>query len=159
MSCKLKEKQEKLQQILAALIEESAKGTPIIVEGQKDLQTLRNLGAYGSIITVKTGGKSFIDAISEIQKTHVSEAILLLDFDRRGKEGTARLKQNLEFAKIKPNLWYWQTLSALIGREIHCIESLNGYLDTLKRKTTLWQAKKVTNLFSSFEQSAIEFYQ
>lgn len=95
MSSKLREKEEKLQQILESLIAESEKGTLIIVEGQKDLQTLRNIGVCGPILTVKTGGKSFTEALYEIQKTHALEVILLLDFDRRGKEGTARLKQNL----------------------------------------------------------------
>lgn len=138
MSARLKEKEEKLQQTIAALIEESAKGTPIIVEGKKDLQTLRNLGACGPILTVKTGGKSFTEATRQIQKTNVLEVILLLDFDRRGKEGTARLKQNLELAKIKPNMQYWQTLSTLLRREIQCVESLSSYLATLKRKTAVW---------------------
>jgi len=137
LSSKLKEKEEKLQQILESLITESAKGTLIIVEGQKDLQTLRNIGVCGPILTVKTGGKSFNEALYEIQKTHALEVILLLDFDRRGKEGTAHLKQNLEFAKIKPNLRYWQGLSTLLGREIQCVESLTGYINTLKKKTAL----------------------
>ncbi len=135
LSTRLKEKEEKLRQILDSLAEESAKGTPIIVEGKKDTQALRNLGITGPILTVKTGGKSFIQALHEIEQTHALEVILLLDFDRRGKEGTKHLKQNLEHAKIKPNLTFWQSLSALFGREIQCIESLTAYIETLKKKT------------------------
>lgn len=135
LSTRLKEKEEKLQQILAALAEESAKGTPIVVEGQKDQQALRCLCITGPILTVKTGGKSFTQALQEIEQTQASEVILLLDFDRRGKEGTNHLKQNLEHAKIKPNLTFWRSLSALLGREIQCIESLTAYLETLKKKT------------------------
>ncbi len=134
MSTRLKEKEEKIQQILDALAEESSKGTPIIVEGQKDTHALRNLGITGPILTVKTGGKSFVQALHEIEKTQALEVILLLDFDRRGKEGTKHLKQNLEHAKIKPNLTFWQSLSALLGREIQCIESLTAYTETLKKK-------------------------
>ena len=98
------------------------------------MQALRNLGITGSILTVKTGGKSFTEALHEIEKTRALEVILLLDFDRRGKEGTKRLKQNLEHAKIKPNLRFWQEFSALFGHEIQCIESLTAYIETLKRK-------------------------
>lgn len=134
MSTRLKEKEEKLQQILDALAEESAKGTPIVVEGKKDEQTLRCLFVTGPILTVKTGGKSFTQALQEIEQTCASEVILLLDFDRRGREGTKRLKQSLEHAKIKPNLSFWRSLSALLGREIQCIESLTAYLETLKKK-------------------------
>jgi len=134
LSTKFKEKEEKIQRIIAALTEESAKGKPIIVEGKKDAQALRELGVNGKILTVKTGGKSFIEATAEIEKLGAQEVILLLDFDRRGKEGTVRLKHNLEPAKIKANTRFWRELQALVGREIQCIESLTSYLKTLQEK-------------------------
>jgi 5S rRNA maturation endonuclease (ribonuclease M5) len=66
----------------------------------------------------------------------VSEVILFLDFDRRGKEGTKHLKQSLERAKIKPNTKLWHALSALVRKEIQCIESLTSYMNTLHEKTS-----------------------
>jgi 5S rRNA maturation endonuclease (ribonuclease M5) len=131
----LKEKEEKILHVIDNLVEESAKGTPVVVEGKKDEVALRTLGIAGPIISVKTGGKSFTEAINEIEETKALEVVLLLDFDRRGKEGTKRLKQNLERVKIKPNLTFWNHLSALLGREIQCVESLTSYLATLKEKT------------------------
>jgi 2,5-diamino-6-(ribosylamino)-4(3H)-pyrimidinone 5'-phosphate reductase len=136
LSTRLKEKEEKILQILNALAEESAKGTLIIVEGKKDVETLRVLGVEGAVLTVKTGGKSFLAAVSEIEKMGVSEVILFLDFDRRGKEGTKRLKQSLERTKIKPNVTFWRELSALVGKEIQCVESLTAYLNTLQTKVS-----------------------
>ncbi len=134
MSTKFTEKEEKIQQIIAKLTEESAKGKPIVVEGKKDAQALRELGINGAILTVKTGGKSFLEATGDIEKLGAKEVILLLDFDRRGKEGTALLKHNMEKAKIKANTRFWQDLHALTGREIQCIEGLTSYLMTLKEK-------------------------
>ena len=134
MSTRLKEKEEKILQLLEALVEESLKGTPIVVEGKKDVQTLRALGVTGTMLTVKTGGKSFLDAVCEIEKMHVPEVILFLDFDRRGKEGTKHLTQSLERAKIKTNTKLWRRLSATAGNEIQCIESLTAYLQTLHEK-------------------------
>ena len=134
MSTRLKEKEEKILQVLEALAEESAKGKPIVVEGKKDVDALRALGLTGAVVMVKTGGKSFLDAVSEIEKMGASEVILFLDFDRRGKEGTKRLKQSLERAKIKPNVKFWRDLAALVGKEIQCVESLTAYLDTLRAK-------------------------
>jgi len=134
LSTRLKEKEEKILQVLEALAEESAKGTPIVVEGKKDVDALRALGAAGTVIKVKTGGKSFLDTVSEIEKMGVPEVILFLDFDRRGKEGTKRLKQSLERARIKSNVKFWRALSALVGKEIQCIESLTTYLDTIRKK-------------------------
>ena len=134
MSTRLKEKEERILQILDALVEESAKGTPIVVEGKKDVETLRAFGVEGTVISVKTGGKSFLDVISEIEQTGAVEVVLFLDFDRRGKEGTKLLKQNLERAKIKPNVKFWHKLSALLGKEIQCVESLTAYMETLKSR-------------------------
>jgi 5S rRNA maturation endonuclease (ribonuclease M5) len=134
LSTRLKEKEEKILQILDALVEESAKGTPIVVEGKKDVETLRAFGVEGTVISVKTGGKSFLDVISEIEQTGAVEVVLFLDFDRRGKEGTKLLKQNLERAKIKPNVKFWRELSALLGKEIQCVESLTAYMETLKSR-------------------------
>jgi 2,5-diamino-6-(ribosylamino)-4(3H)-pyrimidinone 5'-phosphate reductase len=136
LSTRLKEKEEKIIQVLEALAEESAKGKPVVVEGKKDVDALRTLGVAGTVLTVKTGGKSFLDAVSEIEKLGVSEVILLLDFDRRGKEGTKRLKQSLERAKIKPNVKFWRALSALVGKETQCVESLTAYMRTLRAKVS-----------------------
>lgn len=135
MSTRLKEKEEKIEQIITKLAEESAKGKPIVVEGKKDEQTLRVLGVNGAVLTVKTGGKSFLEATAEIEKLGAREVILLLDFDRRGKEGTLHLQRNLEGSKIKINVLFWRELRALVGREIQCIESLTSYLSTLQEKT------------------------
>jgi len=136
LSTRLKEKHEKIMQVLTELSEESARGTPIVVEGKKDVEALRGLGVSGLVLTVKTGGKSFTQTLHEIEQTEALEVILLLDFDRRGKEGTAHLKENLERSKIKPNLTFWRGLSALLGREIQCIESLTSYMQTLHQKTS-----------------------
>ena len=65
LSTRLEEKREKIQQILTELAEESAKGTAIIVEGQKDVAALRSFGAAGPVLTVKTGGKSFTQVMDE----------------------------------------------------------------------------------------------
>jgi len=116
------------------LAEESAKGTPIIVEGKKDTEALRALAVGGEIISAKSGGKGFLDVISEIEKTSSQEVILLLDFDRRGKEWIKRLKQQLEKTGTRPNTTFWRELAALISREVKDIEGLAAYMETLKRK-------------------------
>jgi 5S rRNA maturation endonuclease (ribonuclease M5) len=136
LSTRLKDKEEKIQQIIAKLIEESAKDELIVVEGKKDEVALQELGVSGKIMTLKTGGKSFLQATEAIEKLGVNEVILLLDFDRRGKEGTLRLKHDLERAEIKPNMRFWLDLQALVGRDIACIESLPSYLNTLKERVS-----------------------
>jgi 2,5-diamino-6-(ribosylamino)-4(3H)-pyrimidinone 5'-phosphate reductase len=131
---RLKEKEERIQQVLEALREAAARGTPVVVEGKNDVGTLHALGIEGNIVTVKTGGKSFLDIVTELEQSKVSEVILLLDFDRRGREGTRYLKRSLERAKIKPNVRFWRKLSALVGKEVQCIEGLTAYMVTLRSK-------------------------
>ena len=80
LSTHLKERLEKIEQILTKLTEESAKGKPIVVEGKKDAQALQELGVNGTILTVKTGGKSFLEATAEIEALGAREVILLLGF-------------------------------------------------------------------------------
>jgi len=134
LSTRLKIKEEKIFKILTSLSEESLNGTPIIVEGKKDVIALRMFGVKGIIITVKTKGKSFLDVISEIQKTNVSEIILFLDFDKRGKEATKCLQKNLEHLKIRYNLTFWRELHNLTRKELQYIESLPVYLGNIHKK-------------------------
>ena len=132
---RLKEKEEKIQQVLDDLREESARGTLILVEGKKDVEALRALGVEGKMNSVKTGGKSFLDVVSEVEKANVSEVVLLLDFDRRGKQGTNRLRQSLECAGVKVNLEFWVALLKLAGKDVQCVEGLEAYLKNLQAKT------------------------
>jgi len=98
------------------------------------VETLRSLGIQGQLVTAKTGGKSRLDLISEIEKIGGREVILLLDFDRRGREWTAILRQNLEKAGIKANVSFRRELLRFAGRELKDIEGLAAYMQTLSRK-------------------------
>jgi len=134
LSAGLKKRLEKVLQLLDRLARESAKGTPIIVEGRKDVNTLRDLAIKGDIISAKTSGKSLLDVLGEVEKLSKHEVILLMDFDRRGKEWTKHLTQHFEKMRIKPNLFFWRGLLGLVGRDIRDIEGLATYLEHLKKK-------------------------
>jgi len=134
LSAALRRKAERLSELLEKLVAESAKGVPIVVEGQKDIGALRQMNVEGKIVSSKTSGKSFLDILAEIENLKVHEVILLLDFDRRGVEWTHRLKQHLEKTRIKPNLTFWNGLYGLVGRDLKDIEGLPAYLETLENK-------------------------
>ena len=134
MSTHKKDRLEKIQQVLAKLAEESAKGKPVVVEGKKDAHALADLGVAGTVLTLKTGGKSFLQAITEIEASGAREVILFLDFDRRGEEATAHLKRELERLRIKANTKLSTELKALVNRDMQCIESLPAYLSTVEQK-------------------------
>ncbi|MEM2102190.1 MAG: toprim domain-containing protein [Candidatus Bathyarchaeia archaeon] len=134
MSTRLQERTEKIQQILEKIATASAKNCLIIVEGQKDLQALRELNVKGKIIMAKTSRKSLLTLTAEIERQPCDEVILLLDFDRRGKELTKHLTQRLEAARIKTNTNYWRELKTFMKRDVKDIESIPTYLKTLNKK-------------------------
>jgi len=134
LSTKLEKRTEKILQLLERLEKESAKGIPIIVEGKKDINALHRLNIEGNIITAKTSGKSLLDVLSEVERTGKPEVVLLLDFDKRGREWTRRLTQHLEKMKIKPNSLFWRKLLGLVGRDVKDVEGLATYVETLRKK-------------------------
>jgi len=135
LSNNVKKLTERILELLERLSRESTKGVPIIVEGQNDIDTLRKLGVGGEVISAKTFGRSFLDVLSEIEKQGKQEVIVLMDFDRHGREWTKRLTRHLERMRIKPNSFFWRELRGLVGREVKDIEGLATYIDTLKKKT------------------------
>jgi 5S rRNA maturation endonuclease (ribonuclease M5) len=134
LSMHLQKKMEEIQRVLKCLIEESMKGTLILVEGRKDVQALRELGVAGNILSAKTAGKSRLDVLLEIEQSDQREIILLLDFDRRGKEWTEKLKQDLERIGTKPNLMFWNNLFGILGKDVKDVEGWVAYMRTLKKK-------------------------
>ena len=119
---------------MTELAEDSAKGKPIVVEGKKDAETLRELGAAGDVLTLKTGGQIFLEAITEIEASGAGEVILLLDFDSRGREARNGCSVIWSGLKLKVNVRFGMDWEALVGREIQSIESLTNYLKTLHKE-------------------------
>ena len=135
MSSSLKRRLEKTTELLERLAERSSGSLPIIVEGRNDREALRKLAVKGDVITAKTRGRSLLDVLGAVKEREVQEVILLMDFDRRGREWTRRLAQNLEKMRVKAHLQYWNELLNLVGRDVKDIEGLPAYMETLRRKS------------------------
>lgn len=135
MSTKSERKLEKILEVIERLATESTKGTLIIVEGRNDIDALHRLGLEGDLLSAKSSGKSFLDVLGEIGRRGKRKVVLLLDFDRRGKEWTKRLARHLEEMKMAPNLILWKELLSLVGHDVKDIEGLATYLETLRKKS------------------------
>ncbi len=83
---------EEFLEIIRNISRESEYGSPIIVEGEKDLQALRAVGVKGTIIVYKSREEllHMIDSIKPIR------VILLLDLDCEGIKKTLYLMKLLE---------------------------------------------------------------
>jgi 5S rRNA maturation endonuclease (ribonuclease M5) len=134
MSSSLERKSEEIRRLLDNLIAEAAKGTPIIVEGPKDKISLESLQVEGNIMSAKTSGKTVLDVLKEIENQGKERIILLMDFDREGREMTSRIAQSLENNRIKVDLIFWKKLLGLVGRDVKDVEGLSTYVQTLSRK-------------------------
>ena len=134
MSEALRRKAEQVSQLIQELAVEVEKGVPVIVEGKKDAMALRKLAVKGHIICVKNCRKNLADIVYEIEEKGYREVILLMDFDRRGREWTKRLNEHLEHAKIKSNMRFWRILYGLVGRELKDVEGLPTYMVNLQKR-------------------------
>ena len=155
MSTKKEKKLEQILNLIERLQTQADKGTPIVVEGRNDLKALNKIGTSGDIILAKTSGKSFLDVLDEIERRESREIILLLDFDRRGKEWTQRLASCLEGIKITPILIFWRILMGLVGHDVKDIEGLAKYVETLKTMRSISQSIIDTE---EFKQKCLSFH-
>jgi len=120
------ERAERLRKVIEALYEIN-KNIPVIVEGNKDVSALRELGLVGKIIPLN-GGKNLYDFCFDIAERS-QKVIILLDWDKKGESLTKTLSMHLN--------GYWEEFSYF--RElfkIHCqkeIKDIEGIPKLLRR--------------------------
>ena len=134
MSSRLRDRLERMLKLIEELKADASRGVPIIVEGFRDVEALRELDVGGRIIPAKASGRTLIDLVEEVEGLGKPEVILLLDFDRRGREWTRMLTRQFERAGIRVNTNFWRLLSNLSGKEVKDVEGLLSYVKTLHRK-------------------------
>jgi 5S rRNA maturation endonuclease (ribonuclease M5) len=125
---------DKIYEILTHIITELKSvnlTTPIIVEGERDEQSLRKIGLDGTILKLNVGKSifNFCETLTDYEKI-----IILPDWDRKGHEIRDKLKHALFANGIKPDDSYWMGLKHLCSREIKEVEHLNNFLENLKKR-------------------------
>ena len=100
----------------------------ILVEGRKDESALRALGIRSKIAAVNSS-KPLEEIVSGYQ-----EAILLLDYDRRGMLLSKRLEVRLRAASVRPNLEYRRRIRRFTMGELSHIEGLKAYVRSMEAR-------------------------
>lgn len=118
---------EEFLQILGEIVKESEAGSPIVVEGEKDLEALRAVGVRGTIIVYKS--KQHV--LRSIDSMKPARVILLLDLDYEGVNKTIYLKKLLEGSVKNVDLTYWSMLSKFRRLGLTTIESIPRILDRM----------------------------
>jgi len=131
LSKTMERKLNNLTKILERLCTEAACGTPILVEGKKDVEALRKLNIFCTTITVKDSGKVLEDVLEEVRS---AEVIVFVDFDRHGSELAKKILYQLEHRRVKANLVFWRMIRALVRRDVKDVEGLPSYIESLKEE-------------------------
>jgi 2,5-diamino-6-(ribosylamino)-4(3H)-pyrimidinone 5'-phosphate reductase len=116
----------KLIETIDELKYESKSGIPILVEGKKDIVSLKKLGIDGNFTTVSR--TPFFEIADELVKQGVKEVILLTDFDRAGKQHAREIIKELERKRIKVNKNIRRDIIKYGHGDLKDIESLYRYI-------------------------------
>jgi 5S rRNA maturation endonuclease (ribonuclease M5) len=127
-----RKKLERIEGLLFELSEYSGRGAVIIVEGKRDVFSLRRLGIGGSFeLATNTSLYNFAETIAKIG----TEVIVLTDWDRRGDLLAAKLLGYFTNFGLKPELQIRHKIKLICHKEIKDVESLYTYVSRLRLKT------------------------
>jgi len=108
---------------------DKAKDYLVIVEGKKDLATLKHLG-FKKIFVINQSGTSLPEKIEQIQLAN-EKVCILTDFDKKGKELYLLFKSKLSELGVKQDN---KLRSLLLKQKISHIEGLASFLEHEKEK-------------------------
>lgn len=120
-----RERFEALLEVLDALAEANER-TPILVEGKRDVASLRAIGCTGDIIPVHNGNQLF--NLAEDLGRVVEEVILLTDWDRRGVIILESLQAGLEANGVRVDLLFRERIRTWGNSTIKDVEGLHPYV-------------------------------
>jgi len=103
----------------------------IIVEGRRDVLSLRNLGIKEEIEIVKCANQPTAEFCEQIAKTG-KEAVIMTDWDRKGGILASRLAEQFQNLGVPCHTKYRETLLFYTKREIKDVESLFSHVSKLK---------------------------
>ncbi|KKH92575.1 hypothetical protein EO95_04830 [Methanosarcina sp. 1.H.T.1A.1] len=123
---------ERIEELIAELSEHSKRGAVIIVEGKRDIISMKRLGIEGSFeLATHQSLFNFSERIAKLG----CEVIILTDWDRRGDLLAVKLSEYFDNFGVKPELQIRNKLKLLTQKEIKDVESLYTYISKLRSKT------------------------
>lgn len=123
---------ERLEKLIQRVSHESEQGGIIVVEGQRDRDSLRMMGVRGTILCLQSSRRNTVGFVEGLQPDR--DVIVLTDFDRQGVFLAKRLARNLNSQKIHANLVLWRELRGLTRSDVRSIEELPKFHNRLKNE-------------------------
>jgi len=140
---------ERFQQLMEQVGSESSNGSTIIVEGQKDRESLRRMGITGPIQCLQSSRQNALGFVEKLGRT--KRIVVLTDFDREGISLARKLVRSLNAQSLDVNIVIWKNLRELTRSDVRSIEELPKYLERLHRETYNPTSRK--HIPESFELS------
>jgi len=116
---------EQVDALLDELREHAADGTPILVEGSRDVKALRELDVGGQIFKISSK-KTALNSISDL--ANYKKVVIMTDFDRTGDELAKFCAKHLQSLGPKPIIDIRKKLKALLRKDVKDIEGLAKFL-------------------------------
>lgn len=120
---------------LSRIVEELSRcveqGTPILIEGKKDEEALKELGITGNIIKVSGSGLKLFE-IAEKATESSSKVIILTDFDKKGDILAKKLSEDIQSLGSHPDLNIRKNIMKITRKYIKDIESLPRHIKNLE---------------------------
>ncbi len=128
MNCRVEdaERLEKIEEIILELKMLAQEGAIIVVEGKRDVESLRLLGINGDIRQVS---HKPLHEFAESLSRDGGEIILLTDWDKKGGIMAKKIIKYLLSFGVTPNTNIRSRICALVKKRIKDIESLNNYVN------------------------------
>jgi 5S rRNA maturation endonuclease (ribonuclease M5) len=120
---------ERFEKLIERVSHESEKGSVIVVEGQRDRESLRRLGITGRILCLQSSRKNTVEFVEDLDR--VREVVVLTDFDRQGVFLAKRLARILTSQRIQANLVLWRSLRELTRSDVRSVEELSKFYQRL----------------------------
>lgn len=120
---------EALEKLIASLIDASCQGAAVIVEGRRDLLSLRALGLPGPVIMASR--RPALQLAEDAARSY-SQIILLTDWDEKGDEMCRTIELHLRSVGSRPDSEIRCRLGKLVRKEIKDVESLSGYTERMR---------------------------
>jgi len=125
------ERLESIDAIILELRTLSESGAIIVVEGRRDVDSLRLLGISGDIrLACQKPLLEFTEQLSKSGK----EIVLLTDWDKKGGITARKIINHLLTYGIMPNTDLRSRIGSLVKKRIKDIESLNKYVNKLREE-------------------------
>lgn len=120
---------ESLEKAIEALLEASGAGSAIVVEGERDERSLRELGVEGPVL--RAARRPALEVAEEAARSF-KEVVVLTDWDRAGEELARKVAEHLLAAGARVDLDTRERLKRMVRREIKDVESLSRFVERVR---------------------------